>query len=191
MKHVKLVTFSAVLFLAVGSGLAVAQREGRDNSRNQQQTKATSRKTPNNDQKPKWGTTVSSAPRKTTVIKTPQNNYKYRDGVYYRPTDDGRYHAGPAPVGARIRTLPTGFVRLVLGSVPYFYYYGTFYRTADQSYYEVVAPPVGATVYDLPEGYEKVIIEGISYYTYDGIYFKAFVDDRGEVAYEVVGDMRS
>ena len=51
-------------------------------------------------------------------------------------------------------------------------------------------PPVEAVVYDLPNGYEKFVLDGFTYYRFDGVYYKAIIDTNGEVAYQVVGDIR-
>lgn len=194
MNQLKTVALSAFMLATVACTTTLAQRNNRDQGKNQPQnersSRGDSRKTQSKSQKPQWGATVQTPPKRTTTVKSPDNNYHYREGVYYRKDNTGNYHVGPAPAGARIKSLPTGYSRVLLNGAVFFYYYGTFYRNIDRVGYEVVTPPVGAVVYSLPDGYSKIVIEGITYYTFDGVYFKAFVDDRGEVAYEVVGDIR-
>ena len=36
----------------------------------------------------------------------------------------------------------------------------------------------------------KISFEGFTYYTFEGIYYKTIIDSNGEVAYQVVGDIR-
>jgi hypothetical protein len=57
----------------------------------------------------------------------------------------------------------------------------------NRSEYITVAPPVGAVIDALPDGYRKVIIDNNIYYEFNEAYYKAFIDEYGEVWYEVVG----
>jgi len=191
MMRLKSAVLCLSIFTLTSTTLTFAQRNSPGHSG--QNEKQVPKKGTNAKQgtKPEWGTSVKTAPARTTTIKSKQNMaYHYREGVYYQPSQGGSYKVGPAPVGIRIKTLPKGFTKVLLGGISYFYYYGTFYRNADQSSYEVVIPPIGAVVYDLPSGYEKISLEGFTYYTFEGIYYKTIIDSNGEVAYQVVGDIR-
>ena len=55
------------------------------------------------------------------------NNQQYHNdqGVYYVQVDNG-YKAVPAPVGAKVTTLPKNSVEVTVNSEQYFYYGGTF-----------------------------------------------------------------
>lgn len=88
--------------------------------------------------------------------------------------------------GIRIRILPPHYYRFEIGTHIYFYNRGNYY-VYRHHYYEPVPPPIGARVDQLPEGCNKVVINGRIYYDLDGVYYKAYVDQNGEVWYEVVG----
>jgi len=109
--------------------------------------------------------------------------YYFDDGVYYR-LDKNKYQVVPAPVGHKIKTLPTGTYQFSLDGATYFYYYGTYYiPVAGQ--YEVVQPPIGATVESIPQGYEKLEIEGQTYYILNEVQYKAVIRNN-EVWYQVI-----
>jgi hypothetical protein len=91
--------------------------------------------------------------------------------------------------GLRIREIPLGYNRIVVGPRSYYYYYGIFYIKRTNGYeYEVVDAPEYAVVDALPDGYEVVEVDGFEYYMLDGVFF-AEVDApefEGGVGYEVV-----
>ncbi|MEJ2637233.1 MAG: DUF6515 family protein [Calditrichia bacterium] len=81
---------------------------------------------------------VKRAPRRhgKAIVKLPQNHtrivvnkrpYYFHHGVFYRKGSHG-YAIVRAPLGARIRALPFGYISLRIGELPFFYYYGTYYR---------------------------------------------------------------
>jgi hypothetical protein len=111
-------------------------------------------------------------------------NYRYCDGVYYRPYNNVFQVVAP-PIGIYINTLPFGYRRIVVNDYPYYYYNGTYYDEYEESY-RVVAPPVGAVVESIPEGYETIVIDGETYYKVDGVQYKPVVQDNGEIWYEVI-----
>ena len=87
---------------------------------------------------------VANPPAKRTRIVAGRNQYEYAHGVFYRPGPKG-YIAVRGPVGARIRTLPPGYISFQIGGAPFFFYFGTYYRfDAPTREYVVVAPPPGA-----------------------------------------------
>ena len=129
----------------------------------------------------------------TAIIVTAVNEnneeeeYQYDDGTYYKETNqDGQtgYVAVPAPIGAKVPTLPSDNTEITVGSTTYYYYASTFY-TASGSDYVVVQPPPGATVPYVPDGYEKKEINGVQYYIYNNIYYLP-KSDNGDIVYEVV-----
>ena len=129
----------------------------------------------------------------TAIVVTVVNNnneeeeYKYDDGTYYKETtQDGQtgYVAVPAPIGAKVPTLPSDNTEITVGSTTYYYYASTFY-TQSGSDYVVVQPPPGATVPYVPDGYEKKEINGVQYYVYNNIYYLP-KSDNGDIVYEVV-----
>ena len=124
----------------------------------------------------------------TVVNKNKQKQqYQYDNGTYYQETtQDGQtaYVVVPAPIGAKVPTLPSGNNQITVGSTVYYYYASTFY-TQSGSDYVVVQPPVGATVPYAPDGYEKQEVNGIQYYVINGIYYLP-KSDNGDIVYEVV-----
>lgn len=129
--------------------------------------------------------------------------YYYLSGMYYRPYDTG-YVVVSAPLGAVVYSLPSGYTRIMIGSVPYYRYYDTFYRWDNRrSGYIVVDAPVGyaaqpvgsvTTVYqyqvgdialNLPAGTVQVIIDGRHYYEAEGVYFEP-TRYNGKNAYRVI-----
>lgn len=135
----------------------------------------------------KWGYAYKVAPRSSYVIPHAGLRYHYAGGIFYKPVG-AKYVIARAPVGVRVHSIPARHTRVVVRGRTYYYYYGTFYvRSADNSQYVTVAPPVGATVDALPDGYQKVYIEDNTYYEFEGTYYKAYIDEYGEVWYEVVG----
>ena len=111
-------------------------------------------------------------------------NYRYCDGVYYRPYNNVFQVVAP-PIGIYINVLPYGYRRIVVNDYPYYYYNGTYYDEYNESY-RVVAPPVGAVVESIPEGYETITIDGETYYKVDDVQYKPIVQDNGEIWYEVI-----
>ena len=113
----------------------------------------------------------------------------YDNGTYYEQSNQSGqsgYVVVPAPIGARVPTLPDGNTEITVGSTDYYYYAGTFYvQDTDQVHYVVVQAPVGAVVPYLPDGNEKKKISDIQYYVYDGIYYQP-KSSNGQVVYQVV-----
>jgi hypothetical protein len=136
---------------------------------------------------PHWGHKYRAVPRGAFALRYSGVNYYYHSGVYYRPYGD-TYIIVRAPLGLRVRNLPDGTSHFVIGGRRYFYYYGTYYVRSVENDYITVAPPKGAIVDALPDGYKKVIIDNNFYYEFEGTYYSAFVDENGEVLYEVVSN---
>ena len=134
---------------------------------------------------PRRGEYVSAPPKKTMVIRHGHYDYRFDDGVFYRPVGNSFVVTAP-PVGIHVSILPKAASRLHYLNRPYFYYYGVFYIQLSNGGYEVVEPPLGARVYALPDGYEIFDLDGMVYYRLGETYYKAIVEDNGNVAYEVV-----
>lgn len=84
------------------------------------------------------------------------------------------------PPSMPIHKIPPGYLKVVVGGVPFFYYNGFFYRKYDNRYV-VVQPPVGAIVSAIPAGFVTFVNGGITYYFYGGIYYRRVLS-----GYEVV-----
>ena len=68
----------------------------------------------------------------------------YHGGVFYR-SQGAAYIVVAAPIGARVRSLPTGFVSLSIGARRYYHLNSTYYYYEPQAQeYVVVAEPEGA-----------------------------------------------
>jgi Family of unknown function (DUF6515) len=137
---------------------------------------------------PRWRTSVTVVPTSAVIIKTKTNPYYFDRGVYYTPRNNAYVVVRPA-AGVRIRVLPVGYRRIVVGPRNYFYYYGTFYTQVDKSdEYETVDAPNGAIVDALPDGYEVKTIDGTEYYVLDDVYYAEVETDEVEdgIGYEVV-----
>ena len=111
-------------------------------------------------------------------------NYRYNNGIYYRPYNNTFIVTAP-PVGIFISFMPFGYRRIYVHDQSYYYYNGSYYDYRENNYY-VVSPPVGAKVESIPDGYETITIDGETYYTVDGAQYKPVVQDNGEIWYEVV-----
>jgi hypothetical protein len=87
---------------------------------------------------------VVQPPAERTRVVVGSAEYHYAHGVFYRAGPKG-YVAIRGPIGARIKTLPVGYVSMTIGEAPFFFYYGTYYQL-DQptNEYVVVPPPPGA-----------------------------------------------
>ena len=121
------------------------------------------------------------------IISFQERQYYYDQGVYYAPAvSGGGYAVVPAPVGAVVYSLPSGYTTVSVGGYNYYYYGGVFYIDNGNGSFEVVAPPSGAIVYELPAGAQEVIISGRQYVVYNGTYYMPF-SNNGQYGYEVVG----
>jgi len=135
---------------------------------------------------PHWGHSYKVAPWGAVLFPYSGIKYHYHGGVFYKPVSGG-YAIVRAPIGIKVRTLPAEHVVVFVNGRKYFYYYGTYYVHSNSDEYTTVAPPVGARVDALPDGYKKLVINGLTYYEFEGTYYEAYIDDSGEVWYEVVG----
>lgn len=136
---------------------------------------------------PRWGAVIATAPVAAVVIKTHPNSYYFYNGIYYTPRN-GNYVIVRPVRGVRVRELPIGYRRVIVGRRHYYYYYGTFYTKLNTGEYETIDPPVGSVIDALPDGYDIKIANGEEYYILDGVSY-AEVDapefDDG-IGYEVV-----
>ena len=116
-------------------------------------------------------------------------NYHYDTGVYYEEStnDSGQkgYVAVPAPIGAKVPSLPEGNTAIKVGTNQYWYYGGTFYLKDTDGKYVVVQGPVGAVVAYLPDGSKEQYFNNVLYYVYGGIYFQP-KSVNGQTQYAVV-----
>jgi hypothetical protein len=121
----------------------------------------------------------------TTAIVIAVNNqqYQYDNGVYYASATGG-YKVVPAPIGATISVLPSGYSNVQASGASYYYYGGDYYIRNNDAY-QVVAPPVGAFVTNLPEGAAETTVGGNHYLFYNGTYYQPVSVNRQD-GYEVI-----
>lgn len=87
------------------------------------------------------------------------------------------------PLDYEINLLPQGYVRLVVGGLPYFYYSGVYYRPYGTGYI-VVSAPIGAFVSTLPDGFIAFTIGLATFYYINDTYYVWDEDRNGYVVVE-------
>lgn len=127
---------------------------------------------------PRRGAVVTTVHTNALTIRFNGIGFRYHAGVWYQPAGAKWRVIRPAR-GIRIRTLPVGYRKVVVGPRTYFYYYGTYYVQQGNEY-EVVDTPVGAEVDSLPEGYETHVVDGEEYYELDDTFYMPSINDEGE-----------
>jgi hypothetical protein len=110
--------------------------------------------------------------------------YWYDQGVFYIKADGG-YTVVSAPVGAKIKTLPSGYETITLDDNTKNYYYGGAFYEKTSSGYTVVAPLAGSVVTNVSEGGEEVKLGDITYVKLGETYYQPIKLD-GKNKYEVV-----
>jgi hypothetical protein len=131
---------------------------------------------------------VYASPQRYYPVYVSGHRYFYSGGYFYRGGRWG-YAMIPAPIGARIRVLPYGFLTFNIGAVPYYYYGGVYYEyIPDQNVYVVVqkpssAPAAATTATDNED--KAVLTDGT---TLSGVFEGAGADS---VQFRVNGQVRS
>lgn len=132
------------------------------------------------------GTHAAEFPRAYNPVIAGGHRYFYRDGFFYRGGRRG-YMMIPAPIGARIRVLPFGFLNFSIGSIPYYYYGGVYYQyIPDQSCYVVVPKPSGAPASTSSDNEDKAALTDGT--TLSGVFEGASADS---IQFRVNGQSRS
>jgi hypothetical protein len=111
-------------------------------------------------------------------------HYFYHHGVFYKkgPKD---YVVVKAPVGARLKVLPAGYVTVHVGKVPYYRYYGTYYvYDHDEEVYVVTEPPEEVESSEEVALDQMVLIDGT---TIEGVYMGG---TKNIVQFEVEGEIK-
>jgi Family of unknown function (DUF6515) len=112
--------------------------------------------------------------------------YYYDQGVFYLK-EKGGYTVVAAPVGALIKTLPSGYETVVVdetSGVKNYYWGGTFYEKVSNGY-KVVPPTSGTIVEHISDGGEEVKLGDITYVKLGETYYQP-VQLNGKNVYEVV-----
>jgi biotin carboxyl carrier protein len=112
-------------------------------------------------------------------------DYYYDQGVFYLKGNGG-YTAVAAPLGATIKTLPSGYETVTIDDkgTKNYYYGGTFYEKTSSGY-KVVAPMAGTVVEHISEGGEEVTMGDVKYVKFGETYFQP-IQENGKNMYEVV-----
>jgi biotin carboxyl carrier protein len=110
--------------------------------------------------------------------------YYYDQGVFYLKGNGG-YTVVSAPVGAKIKTLPSGYETVSVddNGTRNYYYGGTFYEKRSDGYV-VVAPLAGTIVENISEGGEEVKMGEVTYIKLGETYFQP-IQEKGKNMYEV------
>jgi hypothetical protein len=136
-----------------------------------------------------------TAERQSRIRNTHERHYRHyaprlRVDRHYRPHETYHYHThylAPIrvhyhPIGYRVSVLPSSYIRIYVGSYPYFYFSGVFYRSYSGGYI-VVRAPIGAVISVLPIGFIEFYLGGVTYYYVNDTYY---IWDEARLAYIVV-----
>ncbi|MCH6257047.1 DUF6515 family protein [Puniceicoccaceae bacterium K14] len=117
--------------------------------------------------------TVLRLPKTAVRINVGKNRYYHHGGKYYSKGKQG-YSVVRAPRGARIRSLPRGYSRLVLSGAVYYRYDDVYYRKISNGYVVVETPAVAEkeTIEDAEEAYETVWVGERKLLFKDGQFFR-------------------
>lgn len=134
--------------------------------------------------------TAREKQRRSSHDRHYKRSKKHRRPHHYRPHETYHYHTrylAPIrhhyiPWGYRLTYLPHSYIRIVIGSLPYFYFDGVFYRHYHDGYI-VVSAPIGARVSVLPLGF---IVFGLGHFTYYYVNDTYYLWDDADEAYVVV-----
>jgi hypothetical protein len=144
MKTAAARTALVLALLALGCGLASAQRndrDGRDDRPHRGMVYDT--RYHHNHYYPSVGFYAASLPVAALAVGFGRDRFWFNSGVWYRPYGGG-YRVVLPPFGAVVPLLPPDYVTVRLGGLPYFYANGVYYAAYDAGPgYVVVAPPAG------------------------------------------------
>lgn len=117
---------------------------------------ATAEAAPRGERFPRPGKHVRDIPRSHVTINVGKSSYRYHRGIFYRPYHRG-YLVVRAPIGARVRVLPPGYISFSIGINRYFYVNSAYYLWDPPTReYIVVHAPDGAEAAVSEEGADAV-----------------------------------
>jgi hypothetical protein len=181
-------TLSFALLFILNTENAEAQRNSRGNNRlnlRAYNERSSFKQYENWRYYPSRGQIFYHRPGNLITLQFGGNPYYYSGGLFYKPFG-GNYQVIHPPLGIRVGILPSGYWSLRMGGLPYFYFNGIFYRQKNKEY-EVVKAPVGAQVPAIPRDAKVMVVDGSKYYEYNGTYFKEFINQDGQIWYNVEG----
>tara|TARA_B100001778_G_C18590876_1_gene632230 strand:- start:890 stop:1522 length:633 start_codon:yes stop_codon:yes gene_type:complete len=135
---------------------------------------------------PRRGALVTTVHAGALTVNFGGFRYRYHSGVWYKPSGK-KWLVVRSPYGIRIKTLPVGYRRCIVGPRTYYYYYGTYYIKSNNEY-EVVEAPTGAEIGSLPDGYNTITVNGQDYYELDDIYYMPSINNENEEILVVVNN---
>ncbi len=142
MKNAAIRTVLIASLLALGSGLASAQRHDHDHD-GPHRGMVMDHRYHHDHYYPSVGFYAAAVPAAALAVAFGREHYWFHGGVWYRPYGAG-FHVVVPPFGAVIPLLPPDYVTLRLGGVPYYYANGVYYSVyGGGPGYVVVAPPPG------------------------------------------------
>jgi len=128
------------------------------------------------------------------VINISTSTYYQSENVYYKETvKEGRvaYEVVPAPSGATVTELPTGYATITVVEQKYYYYNNTFYRRVQQNnqwVFVVIEQPAGITTIEkLPADFEPAPVAEVTYFKADDKYYLPYLNKEQEI-YLLVGE---
>jgi len=127
---------------------------------------------------PRRGATIATINKSASNIHFRGVSYKVHSGVWYQ-TNGKNWVVVRTPLGVRLKVLPNGHKKILMGPKTYYYYYGTYYMKKDNEF-EVVIPPIGTEIESLPDGYNTVNYQNNEYYEMDGIFYMPSKGDNNE-----------
>lgn len=146
---------------------------------------------------------IKTVPPQATLVVKSGINYRYLNGIYYKPYHTGFVVISP-PIGIRVTVLPTGFVTVYAEGTAYFFAHNTYYVQKSPNVFEVVTKPSVLTasvvstpvikdqiIVSLPQGTDIVTINNHRYYKFGGTYYEKIILENGEDAYKIVGSSKS
>jgi hypothetical protein len=115
---------------------------------------------------------------------TADGDHYYDEGVFYLKGNGG-YTVVSAPLGAKVKTLPSGYETVTIDDkgTKNYYYGGAFYEKRSDGYV-VVAPVAGTIVERVSEGGEEVKMGEITYVKLGETFFQP-IRENGKDMYEV------
>ncbi len=139
---------------------------------------------------PPYGAYYWGVPTGAVVINisTGGDTYYQSENVYYKETvKEGKvaYEVVPAPSGATVTELPTGYASITVGEQKYYYYHNTFYRRVQQNnqwVFVVIEQPAGlTTIQKLPADFEPAPVAEVTYFKAEDKYYLPYLDKEQEI----------
>ena len=100
---------------------------------------------------PASGFVFAALPPGYRRIYSPDRDFYFAGGVWYREENPGRYVVVAPPIGIAVPVLPPDSTTVLVHGVPYYYANNTYYLQSPSGYL-VTNPPSSSDVVELPPG---------------------------------------